>query len=68
MKMTYDKSIEGHCRGKKISLRLAENFYQSNILQNCKNQFKICKSYQKIKTEKAEKYGKLILVELSKRV
>ena len=68
MKMIHDESIEGYYRGKKIALRLIENFYWPNTLQNCKNQSKICEICQKTKLEKVGKYRKLIPVEPPKRV
>ena len=37
MKIAHDKSVEGYYRGKKMNLRLAENFYWLNTLQNCKD-------------------------------
>ena len=68
MKMVYDKSVEGYCRGKKMAFRLIKNFYWLNMLQNCKDWSKTCKIYQKTKVEKVGKYRKLISVESPKRV
>ena len=68
MKMTYNKSVESYYRGKKIAFRLIENFYWPNMLQDYKNQSKICRIYQKTKAEKVGKYGNLILVKSPKKV
>ena len=52
IKMAHDESVRGYYGGKKMSLRLSENFYWPNMLQDCKDWSKHVKCAKRSRLKK----------------